>query len=494
MQPFDRLRAIGLWGLLAFLFTLVALPAHAQTFPELTGRVVDTAKILSPDQVAALDERLAAVEQQTGHQLVVATVPDLQGYDIADYGYQLGRNWALGKKDVNDGVILLVAPNDRRVRIEVGYGLEPLLTDAYSNFIIQTIILPRFKADDYPGGIAAGVESIAQQIALTPEEAANRSAAVTQQARKRSSGIPIGTIVFWIAILLFFILPMLARGARGRRYRGNGVAGAVGEVLLWTAINAATQGRGGGSSWGGGGGGGAFPAAADRLAAAEHRGDGNAQTDIGGTCARQQRRAHRRGGHVGRNRDDRRRSFRQLSRCRPAFCNSGHVLVLAALAGWPSLLLVPVTWANGGWLHEPSLIQILTVLWVVLAVVFLIVRYLLAWMPLRLWLTPKATRRRRVRRRAVELFRVGTESRTTGRTGILIYLSLGEHMAEIVADEAIHSVVAPEAWGDAMAALVAEVKQERIADGMIAAIAQVGTLLHAHLPAPRTMPTNCPTA
>ncbi|AYJ88026.1 hypothetical protein D3Y57_14530 [Sphingomonas paeninsulae] len=157
-------------------------------------------------------------------------------------------------------------------------------------------------------------------------------------------------------------------------------------------------------------------------------------------------------------------------------------LALAAFAIWPDAYLHLLGVFSGGWVHEPSLMRVLTVLWTVLAVLFLIVRYGLTYMPLRLWLTPKATRRRRVRRRALELFKVGTEARTAGHTGILIYLSLGEHMAEIVADQAVHSVVPDTEWGDAMAALIREVREGRIADGMIAAIGQVGTILSSHLP------------
>jgi putative membrane protein len=157
-------------------------------------------------------------------------------------------------------------------------------------------------------------------------------------------------------------------------------------------------------------------------------------------------------------------------------------VALAVFAFWPEFILNLLGLFSGGWVHEPSLMRILTSLWVILAVLFLIVRYGLTYMPLRLWLTPKATRRRRVRRRALDLFKVGTEARTTGRTGILIYLSLGEHMAEIVADKAIHSVVPDTEWGDAMAALIREVREGRIADGMIAAVGQIGTILSSHLP------------
>jgi putative membrane protein len=153
-------------------------------------------------------------------------------------------------------------------------------------------------------------------------------------------------------------------------------------------------------------------------------------------------------------------------------------ILFAGFPAWPDAILSLVT---GGW-GERLMPQLYLLLFFIMALVFLIVRYTLAIMALRLALTPKATRRRRVRRRAVELFKVGTEARTTGRTGILIYLSMGEHMAEIVADRAIHASVAESEWGDAMAALIAEVREGRVADGMIAAVERVGAILAGHLP------------
>ncbi|KEY97607.1 methanol dehydrogenase, partial [Sphingomonas sp. BHC-A] len=133
--------------------TGIAPSAQAQTFPKLTGRVVDDAALLSPQQEQALTDKLAALERQSGRQLVVATLPDLQGYDISDYGYRLGRAWGIGDKEKNEGALLIVAPNERKVRIEVGYGLEGIMTDALSSQIIRNAITPRFKAGDLPGGI-----------------------------------------------------------------------------------------------------------------------------------------------------------------------------------------------------------------------------------------------------------------------------------------------------------------------------------------------------
>ncbi|HZV56871.1 MAG TPA: TPM domain-containing protein, partial [Sphingobium sp.] len=148
---------------LVLLLPVAASQAQAQSqpaFPKLTGRVVDDAGLLTPPQRQALEARLAAFEASTRQQLVVATVRDLGGNDIADYGYRLGRAWGIGQAGVNNGVILLVAPNERRVRIEVGYGLEPVLTDALSGRIIRQIITPRFKNGDFAGGIEAGANEI----------------------------------------------------------------------------------------------------------------------------------------------------------------------------------------------------------------------------------------------------------------------------------------------------------------------------------------------
>ena len=151
--------------LLALLLAVLAgTAAQAQTFPKLTGRVVDAANLLSPEQEAQLTAMSDATEQATGRQLVVATVTDLQGYPIEDYGYQLGRAWGIGQKDANNGIILLVAPNERKVRIEAGCGLEKSLTDEEADGIIQQRILPRFKKGDMAGGILTGSAAIIREI------------------------------------------------------------------------------------------------------------------------------------------------------------------------------------------------------------------------------------------------------------------------------------------------------------------------------------------
>jgi uncharacterized protein len=243
--------------LFATLLLLSWTPAPAQTFPPLTGRVVDAANIIPDAREAALDARLKALEDNSSRQLVVATVPGLEGYDIADYGYRLGRAWGIGQKEENNGTLLIVAPNERKVRIEVGYGLEPILTDAFSSVVINTRIVPLFKQGDMPGGIEAGVDALIQQLTLPPEEAAQYARSLEKSSADAGS---IGIILFWLFILLFFVLPafwplLFGRGKRGRRY-GRG------PIVIWgPSSGGSSWGGGGGSSWGGGGfsgGGGSF--------------------------------------------------------------------------------------------------------------------------------------------------------------------------------------------------------------------------------------------
>lgn len=242
-SPFLKGRG-GVWlATLFLLFSfLLAIPAFAQTFPPLSGRVVDQAQILSPAQAADLDAKLTRLEQQSGRQMVVATVASLENYPIEDYGYRLGRAWGLGDKKANDGLILLVAPNDRKVRIEVGYGLEPIVTDALSSVIIQRRILPRFKAGDMPGGIAAATDALVQLLELPPDQARAQSEKIVAENRKDRGGFPI-SLIFWIIVILFIFGSSIAsRLGGGRRYRGGG----SGPIVIW----------GGGSDWGGGSGGG----------------------------------------------------------------------------------------------------------------------------------------------------------------------------------------------------------------------------------------------
>ncbi len=151
-------------ALIGWLFVPIILFA-APNFPVLTDRVVDTAGILTPDQTTALIAKLKAHEVATSNQIVVVTLKDLDGYDIADYGYQLGRHWQIGQKEKNNGALLIVSMNDRKVRIEVGYGLEGVLPDARAHEIVNTVIVPAFKQKKYYQGIDQAVDAIIASIA-----------------------------------------------------------------------------------------------------------------------------------------------------------------------------------------------------------------------------------------------------------------------------------------------------------------------------------------
>lgn len=240
----------------------VAPPAAASgEFPALTGPVVDEAGVLPADVKARLEQKLIGLKNQSQHQLQIAVVASLRDNDISDYANRLFRTWQLGDKQRNDGVLLLIAPNERKMRIEVGYGMEPIVTDGISFLVINKVITPKFKAGDLPGGIEAGADALIQQMQLPPDQAAQIAAQANAQqaaeAKSARSGVSAGTVVWLLFFFLFFVLPMLRRG---RGYRSSG----IGNVILWSVLDGMARGgrgggggwsSGGGSDWGGGGGG-----------------------------------------------------------------------------------------------------------------------------------------------------------------------------------------------------------------------------------------------
>ncbi len=239
-------------ALLAVVWLAAVAPALAQsgpTFPPLNGRVIDHGDLISDAKELELAARLETLERDTTDQVVVVTVADLQGYEIEEYGYQLGRAWGIGQDGKNNGVLLIVAPSERKVRIEVGYGLEPVLTDALSALIIQNEILPSFREGYFERGIEQGVDAIDRQLRLDPAEAQARAAA----AERPRSEAPIGVGVVIAVIFILMILAMIGgAGGRGRR-RPSG----VGHILLWAAAEVlSSHVRGGGGGFGGGGSGG----------------------------------------------------------------------------------------------------------------------------------------------------------------------------------------------------------------------------------------------
>jgi uncharacterized protein len=242
------------------LLALIAAPASAQTFPQLTGRVVDQANLLSPSQEVDLASRSQALEAQSGRQFVVATVNSLEGRNIEDYGYRLGRHWKIGDEKRDDGVLLLVAPNEKKVRIETGYGARVFLTDAVSSQIVRDAILPRFKAGDMAGGIMAGADRIMETMRLPADQAARNAAQAEARQEQRQESREGGFPFFFIILTFFFVvLPMLkAAGGRKRRYHSKRRGGVDPWIVLW-GLNEISRSSRGGGGWGGGGfGGGGF--------------------------------------------------------------------------------------------------------------------------------------------------------------------------------------------------------------------------------------------
>jgi uncharacterized protein len=240
----------GLAAIVVCGYAVAALAAPS--FPPLTGRVVDEANIIPPAVETEIEGKLAALEARTTDQLVVATVASLQGYDIADFGYQLGRHWAIGQKDKNNGALLIVAPNEREVRIEVGYGLEGDLTDALTRIIIENAIIPRFKEDDMAGGIVAGVDDIIK--VLTGEDAEIRKL-VQEQAEDNGDGGDIPVVLIFLAIWVTIILITHLRRRKGRWVwvAGSGSSGSS-SGGSWSSGGSSGGGfSGGGGSFGGGG-------------------------------------------------------------------------------------------------------------------------------------------------------------------------------------------------------------------------------------------------
>ena len=254
--------ALTCWLLLA---ALLAVPAWAQADlpPRPEGPVYDGANMLSEQTEAALDQRLRAYNSETGRAIVVATVPTLGGETIEPYATRLFETWGIGGEQRDTGLLLLVARDERRMRIEVGYGLHPYFGGIMAGRVINDVITPRFKEGDFDAGVTQGVAAILDHLANSPQDAIaiEEAQQAAQEARQsRDGGFPIGAVI-WIAfILFFFVLPMLRGRGRKRRFAGGrrGRSGPWGnvarDIILWEAGKAVVRGLSDGDDWGGGGG------------------------------------------------------------------------------------------------------------------------------------------------------------------------------------------------------------------------------------------------
>lgn len=251
--------ALLMWAIL-----LLSSALAAPNFPQLTGRVVDNANLLKPEDRAWIEAELKSLEDKATDQLVVVTVPSLDGYTIEDYGYQLGRHWGIGQEGKDNGTLLIVAPNERKVRIEVGRRLEPLMTDTMSSVVIQNSILPQFRSGNFSGGIRAGVRDI-KDVLLGDAEAVKERA----KGSRKNGEIDIVELIIiaiWIAIIVYVIYAQMRHtrqyprtlGRRRGSYRDGGIIVAPsGSSSEWSGGSGGGW-SGGGGGFGGGGGSGSW--------------------------------------------------------------------------------------------------------------------------------------------------------------------------------------------------------------------------------------------
>jgi len=227
-------------------FFLASGLASALDVPPLRGRVNDYAGVMSQDQARSLEIQLAQFEQETGHQVALLTIPTLDGEDIEGFSIRVAENWQIGKKGFDNGVILVVAVKDRRLRLEVGYGLEGVLPDAIAKQVISDYIVPRFRAQDYAGGIIAGIDAVLKVIKKEPLPESART-------KDRTQGSDLNPMVMFAITLAVFALMAVASTANRRRnnmwathgrHRGPTIFGGPGGF--------------GGGGFGGGSGGGGF--------------------------------------------------------------------------------------------------------------------------------------------------------------------------------------------------------------------------------------------
>ena len=258
--------------LLAALGLSFAAAAQAQDYPPVPdGPVYDGADVLSAATEARLDAELRAYNAQTGRAIIIATVPSLGGESIETYATGLFSTWGIGGAQRDTGLLLLIARDDRKLRIEVGYGLHGYFGGIMAGRVINDVITPRFKEGNFDAGVTDGVAAILAHLAKSPEDAIaiEEAAKAAEQQRSRSDGgFPFGVLIWLAFLFFFFILPMLAGRSRRRKYRSRG-AGPWGnsgrdlgdtarDIILWEVGSAIARGMlsgGDDDGWGGGGGG-----------------------------------------------------------------------------------------------------------------------------------------------------------------------------------------------------------------------------------------------
>ncbi len=246
------------WRAAAFLLAALffCLPALAQSLPALTGRVVDNAGMIDATDESALVATLEGFERKSSDQIVVATIESLGGEAIEPYANRLFRQWGLGQAGEDNGILLLVARDDRRMRIEVGYGLEGTLTDLHSRLIIENTMVPAFRAGDFSGGISRAVDDIIMVLEGNAAELEARA----ERNQAQDEGVPwfvvlfiiVWCVIFFGAFAFAFLAPVFGRKIGVRRYKWLGME------FDYTQSSRSTSGRSSGGGWSSSSGGGGF--------------------------------------------------------------------------------------------------------------------------------------------------------------------------------------------------------------------------------------------
>jgi|GEM_PF-198107 len=454
---------------------LYTIAVAAPNFPSLSDRVVDQANILSLNTEADLKRLLQQHENETSNQVVVVTLKSLEGYDIADYGYQLGRHWGIGHKDKDNGVLLIIAPHERKMRIEVGYGVEGTLTDALSSYIINQDIVPHFKQDSFDEGVLAGTKAIVNALNQEPNEYTPQPA-----KEKQSIGNSIFTLIpFFLPII--FLGEMFGSRKKGKVLGNLAFSGFFG-LLAW-AITTSIAISIGVPRW----------------------------RRIWWRRFRRRRVWWRRRQfwrwwrlwrvvNMQHLNQSEKQEIRQAIREQEVHTTGEIVTVITSASD--RYLYIPTLWAallalltpyilhlmhyQFQFLNSYPLIQLSKHLHIsiyqVQLIVFCLFALLFRWPWLKMKLIPKSIKHSRASRLAHEQFYVQGLHSKKERTGVLLFVSVAEHYVELLADKSINDAVAKNTWESLIATFIKHVKSNNIKVGYVKAIEQAGSILRQHFP------------
>ncbi len=237
-------------GLIVAVLAFAGTAAWAQLPARPNGPILDAAAILAPPQEAALDRKLRTYNTATGRAIIVATIPSLGGQEAERYAQELARAWGIGGTESQEGVLFLIAPNERKLRVHTSVGTQGTLTDGFVGQLLRTEVTPRLKENDYAGGINAGVDGLIAQLDRDPVDAkavAEAADAAAAQRSERGSPSSFPQVIVWL-IVMVMVIGFFGRGRRRQGYRRSGIDPGI---VLWGISEAMRHGSGSGG-WGGG--------------------------------------------------------------------------------------------------------------------------------------------------------------------------------------------------------------------------------------------------